>query len=49
LSKPHKFRKDFAPEQYEAYLLRKAKSSDALIPEDNEKRLEKFKFKKKTG
>ena len=49
LGKPHKFRKDFTPQQYEAYLLRKAKSPDALIQEDNEKWLEKFKSKKKAG
>jgi len=49
LGKANKFRKDFTPEQYEAYLLRKAKSPDTLIPEGNEKRFEKFKSKKKTG
>jgi len=49
MGKANKFRKDFTPEQYEAYLLRKAKSPDALIPEDKEKQLEKFKSKKKAG
>jgi len=33
----NKFRKDFTPEQYGAYLERKAKNPDALISEDNHK------------
>jgi hypothetical protein len=49
LRKAHKFRKDFTAEQYEAYLLRKAKEPDALIPDDREKRIKKFKSKKKVG
>jgi hypothetical protein len=48
LGKAHKFRKDFTPEQYAAYLERKAKNPDALISEDNEPRNKKFKDKKKT-
>jgi hypothetical protein len=36
LGKTHKFRKDFTPEQYAAYLERKAKNPDALIPEEKE-------------
>jgi hypothetical protein len=32
LGKEHEFRKDFTPEQYAAYLKRKAKTPDALIP-----------------
>jgi len=38
LGKEHKFRKDFTPEQYAAYLERKAKDPDALIPESKEPR-----------
>ena len=34
MGKAHKFKKDFAPEQYSAYLERKAKNPDALIPEN---------------
>ena len=49
MGKEHKFRKDFTPEQYAAYLLRKAKTPDALIPEDNEPSIKKFKSKKKIG
>jgi hypothetical protein len=49
LVKDKKFRKDFTPEQYEAYLLRKAKSPDALIPENKGPLVEKFKSKKKKG
>jgi len=47
LGKDYKFRKDFSPEQYAAYLERKAKNPDALIPEDKEPRSINFKTKKK--
>ena len=47
MGKENKFRKDFTPEQYEAYLKRKAKNPDALIPEDKEPQNIKFKSKKK--
>jgi hypothetical protein len=46
LGKAQKFRKDFTPEQYAAYLLRKAKESDAPIPDDKEIEIKKFKSKK---
>jgi hypothetical protein len=49
LGKAKKFRKDFTPEQYEAYLLRKAKESDALIPDNRVKGIKKFRSKKKIG
>jgi hypothetical protein len=49
MGKEHKFRKDFTPEQYAAYLLRKAKSPDALIPENREPWAQKSKSKKKMG
>jgi hypothetical protein len=49
LGKDHKFRKDFTPEQYAAYLERKAKDPEALIPEGNERRNMKFKSKKKAA
>ena len=49
MDKAHKFRKDFTPEQYAAYLERKAKNPDALIPERKEQKNIKFKSKKKTG
>jgi hypothetical protein len=38
LGKEHRFRKDFTPEQYAAYLERKAKNPEAFIPEDKEPR-----------
>jgi len=47
LSKTHKFRKDFTPEQYVAYLERKAKNPDALISKNNEPRNPKPKDKRK--
>ena len=47
MGKTHKFRKDFTPEQYAAYLERKAKNPDALISEDDEPQNIKFKDKKK--
>ena len=47
MGKPNKFRKDFTSEQYAAYLERKAKKPDALIPEDEEPRNIRFKSKKK--
>jgi hypothetical protein len=43
LGKAKKFRKDFTPEQYEAYLLRKAKESVAFIPDDKPEGIKKFK------
>jgi hypothetical protein len=46
LGKPHKFRKDFTPEQYAAYLERKAKNPNALISANNEQRNLRFKDKK---
>ncbi|HKM59263.1 MAG TPA: hypothetical protein VJY36_00160 [Candidatus Bathyarchaeia archaeon] len=49
MGKDHKFRKDFTPEQYAAYLERKAKNPYALIPENNEPRNLKSKNKKNTG
>jgi hypothetical protein len=49
MGKERKFRKDFTPEQYAAYLLRKAKSPDVLIPENKEPRNRKSKSKKKIG
>jgi hypothetical protein len=49
MGKNHRFRKDFSPEQYTAYLLRKAKSPDASIPEDKEPTIKKFESKKKIG
>jgi hypothetical protein len=49
LGKESKFRKDFTPEQYAAYLERKAKNPDALIPENQEPQNTKFKSKNKTG
>jgi hypothetical protein len=49
LGKPNKFRKDFTPEQYEAYLLRRAKSPDAFIPDNKETLIGKSKSKKKRG
>jgi len=49
LGKERKFRKDFTPEQYAAYLKRKAKNPDALIPENTEQRNAKFKSKKTTA
>lgn len=49
MGKEHKFRKDFTPEQYAAYLLRKAKSSDVLNLDDKEPSIEKFRSKKKIG
>jgi hypothetical protein len=49
LGKDNKFRKDFTPEQYAAYLERKAKNSDVLIPENKEPRNIKFKSIKKTA
>jgi hypothetical protein len=45
LGKERKFRKDFTPEQYAAYLKRKAKNPEALIPENNEQRNIKFEYK----
>lgn len=47
MGKDHKFKKDFTPEQYAAYLERKAKNPEALIPDDNEPQNIKFKSKKK--
>ena len=47
LGKTHKFRKDFTPEQYAAYLERKAKNPDALISKNNEPRNLNSKDKKK--
>jgi hypothetical protein len=47
LGKDKKFNKDFSPEQYLAYLERKAKNPEALITKDNEPRNTKFKSKKK--
>ncbi len=47
MGKDHKFKKDFTAEQYAAYLERKAKNPQALIPENNEPRKIKFKSKKK--
>jgi hypothetical protein len=47
VGKDNKFRKDFSPEQYAAYLERKAKNPDALIPENKEPRNIKFKSRKK--
>ena len=49
MGREHKFKKNFTPEQYEAYLLRKAKSPNALIQEEQEKWVKKFKPKKKIG
>ena len=49
MPKTQKFRKDFTPEKYAAYLERKAKNPDALIPEDKEQRKIKFKSRKKTA
>jgi hypothetical protein len=48
LGKDHEFRKDFTPEQYTAYLKRKAKNSDALIPENKVPSNKKFEAKNKT-
>jgi hypothetical protein len=45
LGKDHKFRKDFTPEQYAAYLERKAKDPEALIPESKEPQNMKSKTK----
>jgi hypothetical protein len=42
MGKEHKFRKDFTPEQYKAYLERKAKNPDALLSEDKNQRKIKF-------
>jgi hypothetical protein len=42
-----KFKKDFTPEQYLAYLNKKAKNPDALIPEDKEPQNTKFKSKRR--
>ncbi len=48
MSNNHKFRKDFTPEQYAAYLARKAKNPNELISEDNKPRKTKFKDEKNT-
>jgi hypothetical protein len=48
LGKENKFRKDFTPEQYLAYLIKKGKNPIALIPEDNEPTNTKLKSKKKS-
>jgi len=48
LGKDKKFNKDFSPEQYLAYLERKAKNPDSLIAKDNEQQNTKLKSKKKT-
>ena len=48
MGKELEFRKDFTPEQYAAYLKRKAKIPDALIPENKVPRKEKFGSKNKT-
>jgi hypothetical protein len=45
----HKFRKDFTPEQYAAYLEREAKNPVSLIPEYNELSNKKLVSKKKTA
>ena len=47
MGKDKKFRKDFTPEQYAAYLERKAKNPDALISEARDLSKD-FKSKKKT-
>ena len=47
MGKERKFRKDFTPEQYAAYLERKAKNPQALIPEDKEPRNKESVSKKK--
>jgi hypothetical protein len=47
MGKDQKFRKDFTPEQYAAYLERKAKDPEALIPDDSESGIRKAKSKKK--
>jgi hypothetical protein len=47
LGKEKKFRKDFTPEQYAAYLERKAKDPDALVSEIPQKD-ERFSKKHKT-
>jgi hypothetical protein len=48
LGKQHEFRKDFTPEQYAAYLKRKAKNPDALIPENKVPSNNKLESKNKT-
>ncbi len=45
MGKEHKFRKDFTPEQYAAYLERKAKDPQALISKNNEQQKPKIKSK----
>jgi hypothetical protein len=47
LAKEHEFRKDFTPEQYAAYLKRKAKTPDALIPKNKVHRKTKIESKKR--
>jgi hypothetical protein len=47
MGKEHEFRKDFTPEQYAAYLKRKAKTPDALIPENKVPRKTNFESKNK--
>jgi hypothetical protein len=49
LGKEHEFRKDFTPEQYAAYLKRKAKNPDAVIPENKLLRNMKIESKTKTA
>ena len=49
MGRDQKFRKDFTPEQYAAYLERKAKNPDALIPENKQQQNIKFKSKKKVA
>jgi hypothetical protein len=49
LGKDHEFRKDFTPEQYEAFLKRKAKAPDALIPENKVPSNKKFESKTKAA
>jgi hypothetical protein len=47
MGKEHKSRKDFTIQQQEAYLLRKARESDALIPEDREKGIKRSNLKRR--
>ena len=49
MTKEHKFRKDMTPEQYLAYLERKAKNPDQLVEEDKEPWNKKYKSEKKVG
>jgi hypothetical protein len=49
IGRESKFRKDFSPEEYLAYLRRKAESPDFLTPEDNETQSLKLKSKKKAA